>query len=256
MAGDLGPWTRAPRHLLKGVPSPTWLSELAIREGNRDRTPPIDVRSIATEFGISNVVVRAGLKTAGQLEVCEGTLCILLPARTDERRNRFTIAHELAHYLLAVECGLSLSRQVGERQVESYCNAFASQLLIPHWWLRENWPDAPISLDTVESVANQTQTNRATAASALTRSLTSWRSLFMLWRRYKDSWYAPTCISPSGRPVPSVEATEHTGKFLEKAIQNRLRSHRVPMCVDGKQVTIECEMAPIDNGVAMLAHTT
>jgi IrrE N-terminal-like domain len=248
--------TCAPRQSLRGIPSPIRLSEYVFAQSECHRNPPIDVHSLAADFGISRIEIRPSLKTVGQLDVVDEELCILLPPGTSEQRHRFTIAHELGHYLLAVECGFPLSRQVGDRQVEVYCNSFASQLLIPHWWLHENWADAPVCLDTVQAVAARTQTNQASAALALSRSLGSWRALFMLWRRYKNSWYAPTCIRPSGMQVRRVEATTRTGEVLEGAIRSRTRSHRVPMFVDGEVVTIDCEVAPVGRGVAVLAHTT
>lgn len=238
------------------LPSPIQLSRAVALDNAWLGDPPIRVRELAIELGISRIEERPELKSVGQLSLLDGELCISVSPGASEQRHRFTIAHEIGHYLLAVECAYPLSRQVGSWRVEVFCNSFASHLLIPSQWLRKYWSEAPVSLSTIESVACKAQVSQASAAAALARSLDSWHALFMLWRRRENTWYAPTCIGSSNRQVKSVEATDQTGEILEKAIRSKTRSHRIPMLVDGERMTIDCEIVALKSVVAVLAHTS
>jgi hypothetical protein len=157
----------------------------------------------------------------------------------------------------AVEGGFALSKQIANRSVEHYCNAFASEILIPPTWLQQNWAQAPMTLQTIRSLSDDTLTSQANAATALGKSIESWRAVFMLWRCHNRSWYAPTCIIPSGVRVQSVQATDATGAAIQRALDEGQRSItvQVPMCVNGESKDVECEIAAMRQGAAVLAYT-
>lgn len=55
--------------------------------------------------------------------------CILLKRATGRERKRFTLAHELGHYLLKSKFGVECS--LDDRDAERWCDEFAANLLIP-----------------------------------------------------------------------------------------------------------------------------
>ena len=82
-----------------------------------------------------------------------GDFTIYIPPTTSERRNRFTIAHELGHYYLhhllpraSNESDLQFSLARGGRdRAETEANVFAASLLMPETEFRKFWlrrPDA------------------------------------------------------------------------------------------------------------------
>lgn len=74
-----------------------------------------------------------------------GRFRIFLPSFTSSRRDRFTKAHELAHYFLhylepGVE-GAAVFHRGGRSLAETQANVFASSLLMPEGPFRAAWAD-------------------------------------------------------------------------------------------------------------------
>lgn len=106
-------------------------------------------RRVGTEFQIYDADGRADLglllsKLGGDVEVKDGaesliihddeTFTIYVPARTSPRRDRFTIAHELGHYLLHHLNGDQTVRRftrLGSNGAETQANYFAAALIMP-----------------------------------------------------------------------------------------------------------------------------
>jgi Zn-dependent peptidase ImmA (M78 family) len=108
--------------------------------------PPVDVREIASNYGINivRVIFKSGHKDiSGFLDFPEKTIYI----NNEEayNRNTFTIAHELGHYFLhkdllqdhPEEYQVLLRRPLASDQdwKEKEANAFAAHLLVPNEFL-------------------------------------------------------------------------------------------------------------------------
>ena len=59
---------------------------------------------------------------------------VVLKKEAPEVRQRFTLAHELGHWVLNNQHGQV--RKVGSLKVEEWCNEFAAELLMPSEWVR------------------------------------------------------------------------------------------------------------------------
>ncbi len=106
---------------------------------------PVDVEELAQHMGVSIVWKELEEKTSGALFAQDGQAVIAVNNRHSQRRQRFTVAHELGHYVLHWKAGekatafvdgaLSFRRdvrsQTGELDVEMEANAFAAELLMP-----------------------------------------------------------------------------------------------------------------------------
>lgn len=128
-------------------------------------TPPVDIEAIARQLGI-DIVERAGLRLPGRdglsgllLQRKGHTICVVNRDHHINRR-RFTIAHEIGHYLLHprqesfIDPDFSLaardnmsSEGVDPQEIEA--NAFAAELLMPGEWLL-NEVRRPHELDVFE----------------------------------------------------------------------------------------------------------
>lgn len=106
---------------------------------------PVDVEDLARQMGVSITFKELEEKTSGALFAQDGQAVIAVNDRHSQRRQRFTMAHELGHYVLHWKAGgkatafvdgaLSFRRDAlseqGELDVEIEANAFAAELLMP-----------------------------------------------------------------------------------------------------------------------------
>ena len=105
---------------------------------------------IGTKYKIYDADGRANLKDlvktlGGQIEYVdtdeslfvadEGKFTIFLPNHTSQRRDQFTLAHELGHYFLHYlqlgETGEMAFQRGGQNRLETKANFFAASLLMP-----------------------------------------------------------------------------------------------------------------------------
>lgn len=99
---------------------------------------PVDVRNIAHRLGIKKRVRRERhLRSSGLISFLASSRQIRVTTSDSEQRIRFTVAHEIAHYLIEQirqgrikNDGIDLSN-ITPRQEEILCNLFAAGLLMP-----------------------------------------------------------------------------------------------------------------------------
>ena len=103
--------------------------------------PPIDVEEVARALGLEVRYVRRSAGFAGRL--LREHMVIEVNERHHQHKQRFTISHEIAHFILNHspvfstfdDRGISDPGRVNERQA----NAFASELLMPEPLVRTHW---------------------------------------------------------------------------------------------------------------------
>jgi Zn-dependent peptidase ImmA (M78 family) len=123
---------------------PEELAVKLLKKARVDR-PPVDVVGLARRCGL-RVVPWAAMDApiSGMLVQLEGPLIIYNGSDVAERQ-RFTVAHELGHYLMnhLREFHVDLTAPVGEerpgykRNQEKAANAFAAELLMPAAWMNK-----------------------------------------------------------------------------------------------------------------------
>ena len=87
----------------------------------------VDCRPVVVLEDVLHPRLRGGLRWGGRRWL------IILNQRDSRRRARFTLGHELAHILLVVHPAPAESHR------ESFCDAFAAELLMPEAALRRAW---------------------------------------------------------------------------------------------------------------------
>jgi hypothetical protein len=101
----------------------------ALRELARQlaRSLPRGAADVSEEWGSFGIQVHSRrLPTSGTCLISDQGYAILVNSDDDRRRQRFTAAHEVAHYLLA-----STKYDVSYSLRESLCNDFAHHVLVP-----------------------------------------------------------------------------------------------------------------------------
>ncbi|MEW6219197.1 MAG: ImmA/IrrE family metallo-endopeptidase [Thermodesulfobacteriota bacterium] len=108
-----------------------------------DRGFPIDPVTICTRLGIKVIQTTLPADVSGALIKEQGKDPVILVHQADSRkRQRFTCAHELGHYVHRASCGEALDEydtidlrdplsKQGTDPVERYANNFAANLLMP-----------------------------------------------------------------------------------------------------------------------------
>lgn len=102
------------------------ISSLDIKE-------PVDPSAYALKIGVRNVLSR-DINANAMLIIKSGAAVIVVNKRDNEFKQRFFIAHELAHYLLHVNNDdvLHIDRPLTiRRRVETEANTVAAELLMP-----------------------------------------------------------------------------------------------------------------------------
>lgn len=97
---------------------------------------PIDIEAILKRHGIHLVMREASTDLAGMLLVDEDQAIIAVNEGHPEVRRRFTLAHELGHFLLHRQPGSAIFHRdekssEGTDRTEIDANAFAAELLMP-----------------------------------------------------------------------------------------------------------------------------
>lgn len=118
-------------------------------------TPPVDVHRIAEELGFEVISFDFPKSIAGVTFIEQGVKSIGVNAKDPPTRQRFSIAHELGHYLHGHEAFDDSKVHVEENRgllnshnrQEQEANEFAAELLMPLFLLRQDitGPDLDVS---------------------------------------------------------------------------------------------------------------
>ena len=106
------------------------------------KTEPLDIEWVAEKLFGLNVVKRDLGEASGFLNVLDDQWCIFVNKFENERRQRFTIAHELGHFVLHKDKSITSKdiiffRDENTNIEEQEANNFASELLMPERKIRE-----------------------------------------------------------------------------------------------------------------------
>lgn len=130
----------------------------ALREKHGTTELPIDVRQLARLEGVVVDPADLGDEVSGVLIKSEGRAVIGVNGRDAPTRQRFTIAHELGHFLLHSDRDLFVDKQfivhrrdgnssTGQDPLEVEANQFAAELLMPADKVRDLFNRHPFDFD-------------------------------------------------------------------------------------------------------------
>lgn len=147
-------------------------------------TPPIPVRLIAERLGVSDISVRPMVEDGALVRLGPATRVFLREGRSPTRQ-RFTLAHELAHLLLLGDTDVASVefRQVqrGRDVEENLCDDIAAALLMPAEWIRGRFSSRPMTLPTVRDLAQECEVSMAATLVRLDE-VCGWRAALLRWR--------------------------------------------------------------------------
>jgi len=135
----------------------------------------IDLEAIAFDLGAE--VISRPLGGCEARLVARGDRAIIsLNASSNSGRQRFSLAHELAHWVNDRESGLYLCakedlepRDYGAKVVEARANDFASQLILPNYLVDPRLNRQAATFDTASMLSSEFSTSLSAAAITLIR---------------------------------------------------------------------------------------
>ena len=182
-----------------------------------DPTPPIALARLANALGVAEIR-RASMVEDGRLEQRGDRTVIWLRDETGPQRQRFTLAHELAHLILA-EPGrdfVAHRRDLQFGSEERFCDQFAASLLMPREWVVREFSEAPIRLGVARNVAAQADASLSSALVRL-REVLGWEASMIHWRHLNGDW---RLISTAG--VPPVIRNRVASNAQTRQVLDRL----------------------------------
>lgn len=162
-----------------GITNARQLARDILAEG--DYSVPVDVIDIAHKHGMTLRYQPLEASVSGVLVIKDGRPTIGINQTHHLNRQRFTIAHELGHYLLHRDTSSVFVDAVYFRDEESSegtklqeieANAFAAELLLPEVTLREQFGHQPIA-DADDALIRRLAARFEVSAQALTIRLTT-----------------------------------------------------------------------------------
>lgn len=150
--------------------------------------PPIDLVALANALGVDQIKP-ANMTEDGRLEQRGGQAAIWLRTDVPAPRQRFTLAHELGHLVLANPARDFIAHRAwtGPDREERFCDQFAAALLLPRWWVVQNFSQRPEELATVRELATATGASLSASLVRL-RELVGWHTSLLHWRRHNGQW--------------------------------------------------------------------
>lgn len=134
---------------------------------------PVKLGNIARELGVSIRVASMPTGTSGQIKLEDGLYVVRVNRNEARERQRFTIAHELAHFLLhrtIIDTSVDgitdnvLYRSGAPEQIEFEANRLAADIVMPMALIRKDLRErfgGIVTAATIESLANRFEVSKA-----------------------------------------------------------------------------------------------
>ncbi len=215
--------------------------------------PPIDVELLARHLGVESIS-RRKMREDGCLEKHDGQARIFIRSDVGQARARFTIAHEIAHLVLAGPERNFIARRAfeGDWREERFCDQFAASLLMPDRWVRASFGRRAEDFSTLKGLADASNTSLSAALMRL-REIASWRSSLLRWNRDGDRWRLSNSVGLPARIRNRITTTPDTAATLEKLnAGQRSFIQQFPIGVNGENLSFGAEVQMRSRSAAAL----
>ncbi len=168
--------------------------------------------------------------------VVHGSKAIIsVNAQSREGRQRFSLGHELAHWMCDRQRGsfMCAKEDIGPQNadaktVEANANAYASQLVLPDYLVLPRIENKPVSLDSAETLRKDFKSSLTAAAIKLVRKATI-PSCVVRHSQSKREWFVTNLAFPFGLYVAREMHAESDGFALLYGTGNGMtRARREP----------------------------
>lgn len=198
-------------------------------EGGVSLHPPVDLSALARHMGIDEIA-QVDLLEEGRLERSSAGTRVLLRAGASAGRQRFTLAHELGHLLLAARDEPLVARRTlpDINDEERFCDRFAAALLMPACWMQPAFARQAQTLSTVRGISGSAGVSLA-AAAVRANSVLGWSKAFLRWKSDGQRW---RLASYAGLPAPlrgKLTTSRATSRTLDSIPRDRDCRGQLPL---------------------------
>ena len=191
---------------------------------NRQGAESLD--DMARRLGVSRIIRERLPFEGGLLRLPDGELVIKLNAQSSFVRQRFTLAHEVAHLLLRTEPAFRGNRK-SDVYLERACDVIAAELLMPSAeaadFVRDLGSPSPEKLSTI---ASRYSVSMQTAAIRVHNDFKLWKCCIGMWSvapKIKTLWFVGPKRWDNVQPDASLveRATSSNASFQTKDLWRR-----------------------------------
>lgn len=193
---------------------------------------PLDPFALATLLGVE--VRTMQLPEDGRFEHLGGIPVVSLRNNVSAQRRRFTLTHELIHFIFAAS-DISMAPETEER----LCDRLAAELLAPTIWLRRRYSVRIRNLSTLRHVASDAGISHEAAMIRL-REVLRWPETLVTWVRSPAGWTKASMAAAPYELRNKINSAPSTSVALDEA-RGRTRSDQrihVPLLVAGACVKV------------------
>lgn len=219
-------------------------------------TFPVDLDEIAKHVGVNAIDFVEMIEDGRVRWTTDGPVIEINPSRPPDRQ-RFTLAHEVAHVVLGSGNGEIAYRgapHITELDEERLCDSIAASLLMPEPWILDcvaRWRKG-FDLNLVRLVAGKARVSMSAAAARIT-DVTGDLCALARWTKARNSW---VCSYRSALPIEyfdkRMRLTPATASMLEGVSRNGTSWCDVALLFDGEEVTARAQLSPDSRGCLML----
>ncbi|MBN1547013.1 MAG: ImmA/IrrE family metallo-endopeptidase [Syntrophaceae bacterium] len=164
------------------------------------RSDSDSLESLCCKLGVAEIL-REDIDFEGGVFREDTRFIIKLNARSPATRQRFTLAHELAHLMMALEKTTYARRSFTQTDMESTCDMVAAELLMPYKEIQEQ-AAGNASLDKLLTITHNFQVSFQAAAMRIS-NLKLWKHSFGFWKWDKGAhelWFVGKKLWLTPRP--------------------------------------------------------
>lgn len=209
-------------------------------------SPPIDIESLAHNLGVAQIQPREMFED-GRLERRGNSTKIFVRENLNRGRTRFTIAHEIAHLLLAEPQHGPITAfrdRLRTDDEERLCDEIAASLLLPAAWVRNRFLGRLENLSTVRHLSHLADVSLS-AATVRLNELCGWNSSLLHWRKSGGRWVfvAGAAIPPSLHG--EIRSAPGTSSVLDSVGSRTRRDtrERIPLAIAGRCVHVDARLS-------------
>jgi Zn-dependent peptidase ImmA (M78 family) len=198
-----------------------------------DAFPPINLDVLAERLGVREIR-DSPLKEDGRTTWQTGRPVIELREDRPATRRRFTLAHELAHVLIARDRTRSVYRasQMSDESEEALCDWVAAAVLMPYEWIKPYASREMLNLSLLRLVAHRAEVSLSAAAVRIAE-VGRRTCMFLQWRRVGDHWGLTTRAAVPKQLSGYLELDDATAQTLNELTACRDSWHQVFLTSDG-----------------------
>ena len=219
---------------------------------------PTDVPALARAVGIRDVRCLP-LAMRGRIIHEASGIIAELDETLSPRAQRFVLAHEIGHILLARDLANagprtifgSTKSQTSYRYVEQLCDYVAREILVPENAVRKELKSRSPSLETAVAIAEEADCDLQVVAQCIC-DLPGQRDVIFMFCRPSADGADVIAVVPASSKQYEVAASSDT--LLRRAVQSESAlSGKQELWIDGKRTVVEAQAVRLDFGdVAML----